>query len=170
MPKISIYVPDDMKARMDNADERGNWSGIAQQAFDLELTHLEAVKEIKTMTDVVERLRASKQKSTKSSHGDGRTAGREWAMHSAEYNELRRVAELDVNDLYQGTDWAVRVIVTVAIVGDRSEANQMVRSDGDMADIYGVDEENVTASLTVDYLAGFVEGATEVWGEIKSEI
>ena len=66
MPRVSIYVQDEMKARMDEADDRANWSGIAQRAFETELHHLEAVKEIKSMSDVIERLRASKQRSEES--------------------------------------------------------------------------------------------------------
>ncbi len=45
MPRVSIYVPGEMKARMDEAGDRANWSGIAQRAFETELHHLEAVKD-----------------------------------------------------------------------------------------------------------------------------
>ena len=33
MPRISVYVTDDFKARMDEAGEAFNWSALAQRAF-----------------------------------------------------------------------------------------------------------------------------------------
>ncbi len=97
MPKISIYVPDEMKARMDETDDRANWSAIAQRAFGVELNHIEAVKEIETMNDVIERLRESKQSSDESDQNVGRRQGQIWAKKYAAYDELRRLDGLDLS-------------------------------------------------------------------------
>jgi post-segregation antitoxin (ccd killing protein) len=43
MPKLTIYVTDELKARMDQAKWL-NWSKIAQAAFDREIKQLEAHK------------------------------------------------------------------------------------------------------------------------------
>ncbi len=34
MARMTIYIPDDLKARMDEAGENTNWSEIAQKAFE----------------------------------------------------------------------------------------------------------------------------------------
>ena len=173
MPKISIYVPDEMKARMDEADDRANWSAIAQRAFEIELGHLESAQEIGSMTDVIERLRASKEQSAKASQDDGRTAGQEWAKRSAEYEDLKRVAKLNLRDFYENfedPDWTAREFVTTAIMGSHEEAKFILGDDAEMSACYGVDEDMVDATLTREFLVGFVEGAIEVWEEIKNQI
>ena len=37
MARMSIYVPDDLKGRMDRLSDRVNWSGVAQAAFETEI-------------------------------------------------------------------------------------------------------------------------------------
>lgn len=175
MPKISIYVPDEMKARMDETDDRANWSATAQRAFEIELGHLESAQEIGSMTDVIERLRASKEVSTKASQDDGRTAGQEWAKKIAEWEQLKRLAGLDAESLYEGyaeyPDWSAREFVTTTILGDSLEGRHVFRDNDEMAHIYRVPHpELVDATLTVDFFVGFVEGASEVWDEIKDEV
>ncbi len=173
MPKISIYVPDEMKVRMDAAESRANWSAHAQRAFSIELDHLEAITEIKSMTDVIERLRASKQKLAQASIADGRIAGREWAMQSAEYDELKRVAALNADlllEIYQEPDIAARTIVIQAIVDDRDEARSILSRDSDTGDLFSIDQDMVDATLTQEWLAGFVEGVQAVLVEIADKI
>ena len=174
MPKISIYVPDEMKARMDVAGQRVNWSAITQKAFECELGHVESVQEIKSMTDVIERLRASKEALAHDSKDYGRTAGQEWAKQYAEYDQLKRLARLNEGDIYNTSDddpdWAAREIVTNTIVGDHEEAKDVLKSASGLAELYDIDEDMVDVTLTVDFLAAFVAGATEVWDEIKDKI
>ena len=59
MAKMTIYVPDDLKRRMDEFDGV-NWSPLAYHAFESEVdrTH-QSRGELKTMDDVITRLRAS---------------------------------------------------------------------------------------------------------------
>ena len=172
MPKISIYVPDEMKARMDEAGDRANWSAIAQRAFGVELNHLQSVKEIGSMTDVIERLRASKENSAQASIVDGRVAGRDWAKRAAEYDELKRVAALNADmliEFYEEPD-APRAIVMEAIIGDRDEARDVFRQRSDTAELFSVDEDMLEVTLTQEWLAGFVEGAQAIWEEIADKI
>ena len=177
MPRISIYVPDELKARMDKAGDRANWSGIAQRAFETEIHHLEAVKEIKSMSDVIERLRASKEKSSASHESDGRAYGQKWAKHFAEYDQLRSVARLGASALYEGfaDDPASAALASVvhAIVGEGDEARLTVRDRFLLAEVFGIDEDEAYTEgglLNLEWLSGFVAGAQEVWDEIKDEI
>ena len=174
MPKISTYVTDGMKARMDEADERTNWSAVAQRAFDLELNHIETVKDIKTMTDVIERLKVSKEKAAANSEDDGRVAGQAWAMHHAEYDELKRVAGLDADDFsdifIDDPDWVCRKIVAVAIAGGKDEAKEVLRDKDDTAQMFNLEPDDLNVTLTREFLVGFVRGATEVWEEVKDQL
>ena len=58
MPRISIYVTDALKTRMDAAGEAVNWSAKAQQAFDDQLKQVEGrSSEMDEYEAAVERLR-----------------------------------------------------------------------------------------------------------------
>ncbi len=171
MPKMSIYVSDEMKARIDEAGDRANWSGIAQRAFGVELNHLESVKEIGTMTDVIERLRASKEKTAEASAEHGQTAGREWAKRSAEYDELKRVAAIDIDDIGAAIDdYSALEIVAMAITGDKAEVRTFIFDHEGLESIFGVDSDMLEMTLTAEWVEGFVQGAAAVWEEVANKI
>ena len=92
MPRVTLYLPGDLKARMDEV-ETVNWSAIAQQAFKEVVINLAARKETATMDDVVERLRASKESYVETEHKAGLALGEEWAKEAAKYGELLRIAK-----------------------------------------------------------------------------
>ena len=88
---MKTLVPDDLKARMDEAGQAVNWSVIAQQAFREVILNL-AVRRA-TMDDAVERLRASKQSYVETERESGLEVGEEWATEDATYSELLRIAK-----------------------------------------------------------------------------
>ena len=176
MPKINIYVPDEMKARMDGAETTANWSAIAQRAFESELNHLERIKEVKSMSDVIERLRGSKQNKAEELQKQGRERGVDWAKHSAEYDELRRASQTDTNELDQAIivgdpdeayrDWVARHI----LAGSEWDAYGWDERWELTANLFGVDEDMLVAVVTTEFIEGFLEGAADVWDQVKGEI
>ena len=90
---MKTLVPDDLKARMDEAGQAVNWSVIAQQAFREVILNLAVRRETATMDDAVERLRASKQSSVETERESGLEVGEEWATEDATYSELLRIAK-----------------------------------------------------------------------------
>ena len=169
MPKINLSVPDDMKARMDAAGDRRNWSAVARRAFDLELKHIESIMEIKTMNQVIERLKASKAMSAANSEDDGRHAGRLWAKERAEYDELKRVGGLEMHifsENFEDPDGSCLDIVVRAIAADEADG-----LDGDeIAYMFGIVRDEIDVTLTRDFLVGFVMGAQEVWEEVADKL
>ena len=151
MPKISIYVPDEMKARMDAADAL-NWSAIAQRVFALELGHFEAKKEVATMDDVTKRLQASKNKFAETEIANGRKAGLEWAKQEAEYDELRTIAIFDTVglDLLGGIEAAAHVYDHVF--------NDDQPHEDELAGFFRWPEDQIY-TITPEWVEGFVEGA-----------
>ena len=73
---------------------------IYPRAFESKLAEIAARQEGATMEDVVERLRASKQKSDEERQQVGYARGRTWARKEAEAEELElaRVVELLWNE------------------------------------------------------------------------
>src|SRR5271166_4530430 len=102
MPRITLYVPNDLKAGMDEAGEALNWSALAQRAFREAILNRSVRRSPKDMTSVVERLRASKERIEARDHEAGQAQGREWAETAAEYDELKRVAESDIDNADYG--------------------------------------------------------------------
>ena len=90
---MKTLVPDDLKARMDEAGQAVNWSVIAQQAFREVILNLAVRRETTTMDDAVERLRASKQSYVETERESGLEVGEEWATEDATYSELLRIAK-----------------------------------------------------------------------------
>ena len=175
MPKINIYVPDEMKARMDVAEATANWSAIAQRAFESELNHIERVKEVKSMGDVIERLQASKQKKAEGLQKEGRECGVDWAKHRAEYDELKRASQIDTTTLYQGhsdeLDAGNRYEVAKDILAD-SEWDSLDQREADsaIADLFGIDDDMLEDVVTTEFIEGFLEGAADVWDEVADKI
>ena len=92
MPRVTLYIPGDLKARMDEVEDV-KWSAIAQQAFREVVIYLPIRKETASMDEVVERLRASKESYVETEHKAGLAVGEEWAKEAAKYGELLRIAK-----------------------------------------------------------------------------
>ena len=115
----------------------------------------------------IERLRASRQKSEEKAGEAGEDDGRKWASNTAEAEELSRL-----EGLYDPHNWDITDGLPEArdvYYGMHSE------DDGDWQ---SADEfwENVADLKTIApinhcaYVRGFVEGALEVWEEVKDAI
>src|SRR5262249_39839490 len=89
--RTTISVPQDLKERMDAVTEPVNWSALACRAFEEKLGEIAAKKARKTMDDVIQRLRASKQSGDDGSYNEGEEEGRRWALGKAEAKELERL-------------------------------------------------------------------------------
>jgi hypothetical protein len=74
--RTSISVPLALKKRMDAAKEQINWSAIACRAFEEKLAEIASRKRRKTLDDVIQRLRGSKQKEEDEQYKIGYEAGR----------------------------------------------------------------------------------------------
>jgi hypothetical protein len=156
MPKVNIYVPDELKARMDRAGER-NWSAAAQRAFEVECNLAEVM--MTTEDTVVARLRTSKTKEDEAERVSGRMGGQTWARDWAEYGALQRVAT--DGDAVEDTETLACMLFDVddprdLIWDDVNELWERLR---------GRRGEPPTS-----WIKGFVGGATEVWDEVADKI
>jgi hypothetical protein len=154
MARVTVYVPDDVKARMDEAGEDLNWSALAQRAF-VEAALSRAVrKDQSNMDKVIERLRASKERVQEADFEAGKTAGAQWAKQEAEYDELERLSKY-AEDGNQPEDEA-----TLRRLIDPSEKLDW----RDFGRLLG--HENPSEN----YVIGFAEGAVEVFDEVADKL
>ncbi|WP_374277941.1 hypothetical protein [Azonexus sp.] len=97
MARINLSIPDELKSRMDTLNL--NWSAIAQTAFSnaIQTAALKDFSEDEQclVTEVgLLRLRELKAQNVQLQYAEAIQEGRQWALHIAEYEDLRLLARL----------------------------------------------------------------------------
>lgn len=131
-----------------------NWSEVAREAFERQL-NLHKFKNATTIEKVVERLRASKAAQERDDELQGRTDGQNWALKYASYRDLKRIANLDLDETEGG----------YASQFDRA----LGRSGTDWGASFWNDGDFQTAPANA-YVEGFTDGAREVWEQVEGKI
>jgi hypothetical protein len=159
MPKVNLYVPDDLKALMDDAGGDVNWSAIAQRAFREAISTHHIPRDRSNMGHVIERLRASKGRFEDRQLAAGKKAGTKWAEAQAEYFELVGVASFDpdVHDGELNCDTLQRLIDPDGET-DRREWAEFWET------LYGRGRPSEA------FIRGFIDGATEVYDAVADEL
>ena len=168
----SVSVHPVLKTRMDKVKESVNWSAVACQAFEAKLNEIANQKETRDMSDVIERLRASKQEETSVQYNEGFELGQEWAKGTAGHAELLRLGEYEKS--VSPGKWAS------LFSGDNQNdygAGERLYSiiqpnDGDSgaAKWFWDTAIGEDVELTEDLVRGFAEGALDVWSEVEDKL
>lgn len=163
MARMSIYIPDELKERM---DMRGDikWSATAQRAFELELQSTDTGDG--SMEATIERLRASKQKGEAETRPDLIAQGEYWAMTKAEYHELERVSGIDVG-VYDGVEYPDARLMREIIAKIRDENDV---STDDARDLATNLFDGPILPKGYSQWCYWLEGVQGVWNEVKDEI
>lgn len=167
--KMTIYVQDELREMMKEFDQQANWSGVACEAFRSTVYQLRVLKAIQKgddpMDDVIERLRASKEDAIEADKEKGRVVGSDWAKQTATYAQLRRLG----NEFPSGVSTEIDALGLAKVI-----LEEECLSWSDMRDAWtdqiGIDEEEYDADHTDGFFSGFIEGALEVWDEVKDEV
>jgi hypothetical protein len=170
MPRLNVYVSEDLKARMDVAGDGANWSGVAQRAFESELTQMENKKELMKMANTIERLSKSKEFHIEAmmanDSSEGRAAGKMWAAKDAGYPELKSVAALLDSDDESEIDVFMRHVAYAATGEEglsRSEARDFFGEYLEFSDL-------INGDLSLEAVFGFVAGAAEFWDDVEGQL
>jgi hypothetical protein len=155
MARVSIYVPDDLKVRMDRIGEAANWSEVVRPAILSAVANHEHRKGV-SMSTVVERLKASKERYLKETENCGLDAGRRWASNTAEYSELLRVA-----NYWKSSRWEVEL----------GGLRQLIDPDENLStekfcELVGCESFEESG----EFAEGFARGAAELYDEVEAEI
>jgi hypothetical protein len=177
--RTTITVPQDLKRRMDAMKEQVNWSALACRAFEEKLAEIASKKERKTMDDVIQRLRVSKQQMESEDLKAGEQAGRYWAQNRASARELenleRFLDRLDHEPSYGRNEFFSDYGSSGYSTAEHlyfelyPEDNQIL--DGAKEFWEGaLGEEGQHHLASDDFLRGFAEGAEAVWLEVKDKL
>jgi hypothetical protein len=107
--RTTISLPDQLKVDMDAIGESVNWSGVAANAFSMEVDRVKVRRqklEGKRMKAAIERLKASRALYEAQAHDRGHADGMNWAMDTADYGELKRLSDLWIPDMSTETEEA----------------------------------------------------------------
>ena len=172
--RISIYVPDDLKSRMDKVREDIVWSQVACEAFELKLGELAKRKKDKKMEDIIQRLRASKIACENEDKNEGREAGKVWAKDRAEAAELRRLEEFIAKSSANDRDDEPFIIKGSCAYSGAECFVKAISPDQDMDRDAAYDfweaEGFKDGSPADEYVQGFCDGALGVWVEVKDKL
>ena len=154
MPKISVYIPDELKARMDK-HENINWSAIAQRAFEKEIRLNDmTLPDDDRLKRAISRLRESKEEYQAQNAVRGTAHGIEWAVDKASFEDLSMVTSIDPTDS--------RHNLAVAVCS--------ATNDGGFWNENKPDHLNYNEYPDDEYVTCFIEGACSIWNEIKDKI
>jgi hypothetical protein len=114
------------------------------------------------MNDVAERLRASKKQSIAVDRQHGREHGRNWAAKEAGYYELRRLGGGDyVPPCDDNTNLAAELDKAIGCEVDPRNPEESLW--------YNTDAEKLEYPSD-EYVSAFIDGAREVWEEVKDRV
>ena len=157
MPRITVYVPDDLKARMDGAGDDLNWSAITQRAIREAIATHDLKRDPTDMTSVIERLRVSKQRAEEANTASGKECGATWAKNTAEYDELSRV-------------WAAASVINTGI--DLAYLQRLIDPGDEMGyqDWQDFWANHGDGDPNDAFAQGFAEGAHDVFEEVRNQL
>lgn len=173
--RTTISVPLELKRRMEAAGTRVNWSAVACDAFAAKLAELSKHEEVRTVDEVVERLRRLKNQSLAGAppggpagavYGAGADTGRQWAMSTAGPDQLERVeafrtrytTEDEWARLFQQRDGWQELARVVEPRCSGEEKKYLKRLLGEQK------------PGGPDFFRGFADGALYVWRQVKDKI
>lgn len=167
--RMNVSVPRELKARMDVVGRAVNWSAVAQAAFEVKLQELESTKGVRSMNEVIQRLKAAADLEANEEHQEGRKAGERWARQRATPKQLARLWEAETTDgVIRGAPnhlgWPGLIHYVL------SRVKEMDRSDIQAFWGRAIGVENVSRLHEVDFARGFVDGALSVWEQVRDKL
>jgi hypothetical protein len=164
---MSIYLPGDLKERMEECPEPTNWSELAVNAFEKYLGEVASRKETKTMADVIQRLRATRLNAEGEDVKLGMAIGRQWAQLRATARELDRL-NLYVESYgadFESSEHNAFCAAEILACHLRGEE----QTDRGVAREFWINE-GLDSPPHDSMLTGFVRGALAIWGEVQDKI
>jgi hypothetical protein len=174
--RTTISLPRELKDRMDEVTASVNWSAVAAQAFEAKLLELASKKEVGSMDDVINRLKAAAELEDREDYQAGFAAGERWAKARATPKQLRRLAEYldsfnEYTDWYDidggwNAPWGATGYFALAVLGLKDDEADRTAADAFWEQALG-DDERVRDQ---DFFHGFGDGALDVWEKVQDKL
>jgi predicted transcriptional regulator len=158
MARVSIYVSDELKARMAEVGDALNWSDIARPAFEAAIADFNH-RRGRSMTTAIERLKASKQHYLENTTKYGAEAGRDWAQNTASFYELKQVSQIELSHYERDASdisWAIH---------RATDPDDINRHDDIPEILFGE-----RTWPTEEWMVAWVRGAQEFFQEVENQL
>jgi hypothetical protein len=168
MERVKVYVPEDLKARMAAVDV--DWSEVARTAFEMRLGEIAGLKNRKSLDDVVQRLRGTRLASDADDRAFACRKGYDWAANAAHASELATLEAYASGggSFLGGRGGEVRGAIWFHAVLRKREEGWLTVDEEKAARFW---ERHLFEERPSDELvAGFAEGALELWGKVKDKL
>jgi hypothetical protein len=175
--RTNISLPADLKARMDEVDQRVNWSGVAAEAFQRKLLELESRKEGETMDEARASYKARGELEENEEYQAGYEAGETWAKNQGTPKQLRRLEGYVDEFARQGAEWWDVESPGWAAPGGATgsfaiDVLGLNRDNAERDDIEGFWEQaldNAKRIEDADFFHGFGDGAIAMREKLENE-
>lgn len=153
MARINLSIPDGMKQQMDEISGV-SWSSVAAVAFEKFITQHKTRGD--SMSEVKERLLASKARYEAEMIETGESYGRDWGKNEAEYEQLL--------SLQKSEEYPESFRELFGLVAD--DPNDGYEYEGFLASVFGHEwRGDVEKYDNPQFCEGFVKGAVELFKE-----
>jgi hypothetical protein len=170
MARIALYVPDELKTRMDAVEDQINWSDIARPAFTAAVAAFEHRKG-KNMSTAIERLRASKLQADQQDKSFGNAAGRTWAENQAEYRVLRELLFRRNQHPGEEPTHALRCIMDPTDDRPDEDVAELLYPVGSEKHGDGtITQRELLMHRSDEFWLSFIEGALDFFKEVRAEV
>lgn len=150
MASITIRISEELKTRMDAAGDTVDWSAVTEAAFEQALACPCAPRGLDAVRQAIRDSLPAEGPSARSARATAYRAGREWARDIAGDRDLERLSSFQWHNHVR----PLAVQVSAAILGE--DAGSEHAHDFWVARLGSSFPSDAT-------LAGFVEGALDVW-------
>jgi post-segregation antitoxin (ccd killing protein) len=157
MPKINVYVPDDLLARIRATDI--SVSPVCQRALEDEVDRMEAAQNPAFDADRIararERMSETRNADSARNRAEGKQAGIDWGLDQATERELDWVSDLAVEH-WSNLQIDVAEFPTLFPLLTTTRSYEIAADDA------------VPINRGDDFFDGFTEGAAEAWNAINA--
>jgi hypothetical protein len=166
VPGMNLNIPDDLREKMREFDDRVDWSNVAAAAFAEFIAKNRILRDLNDFGSAVERLRASKRRHVETAAEYWKALGRRWAKVEAEYIQLLRLSSSYVNDP-QMEGWP---IFEDHLLTAGQQLCEILDPGGNLHpdEVFGEQWTEIDKDLPA--IRQFCDGAAEVFQKIKERI
>lgn len=163
---MKITIPEDLREKMREFDQRVDWSNVAAAAFAEFVAKNKILRDMNDFGAAVDRLRASKRRHADTASEYWKSLGRRWAKIEAEYVQLLRLSSSFIRDV-QMEGWP---IFADHLLTAGQQLCEIIEPGGNLHpdEVFG--DQWTEIDKDVAAVKQFCDGAAEVFRTIRDQI
>jgi len=165
--RISLYIPDELRLRMDAVGSEVNWSDVARPALTAAVAAFEHRKG-RNMSTAIERLRASKLQADQHDKDRGSKDGRDWAENKAGYRDLRDL--LYRRNLYPSEEPLFSLQGAAFPIHDEFSPEEIQQYVGEHLFPDEPERQRRMVHESDEYWLAFIDGALNFFKEVREQV